>query len=156
MWLLASVRIGNLLLLKRGFQMYGGKKDIAGPKFRGLSTEFPVLHGRSLLVICFQRSSVYSLGGLPSWLSSKESACRFMRHKRWGFDPWVRTMPWRRKWQPTPVFLSGKSHGQKNLVGYVYIVHGVAKRHDWAHTHTHPLSHTHTHTHTHTRQYQTP
>ena len=35
-----------------------------------------------------------------------------------GFDPWVRKIPWRRKWQPTPVFLPGKSHGQRSLVGY--------------------------------------
>ena len=34
------------------------------------------------------------------------------------FDPWVRKIPWRRKWQPTPVVLPGKSHGQKSLVGY--------------------------------------
>ena len=32
-------------------------------------------------------------------------------------DPWVETIPWRREWQPTPVFLPGKSHGQKSLVG---------------------------------------
>ena len=31
------------------------------------------------------------------------------------FDPWVRKIPWRRKWQPTPVFLPGKSHGQRSL-----------------------------------------
>ena len=35
-----------------------------------------------------------------------------------GFDPWVRKIPWRRKWQPTPVVLSGKLHGQKSLVSY--------------------------------------
>ena len=35
-----------------------------------------------------------------------------------GFHPWVRMMPWRRAWQPTPVFLPGKSHGQRSLVGY--------------------------------------
>ena len=35
-----------------------------------------------------------------------------------GFDPWVREMPWRRKWQPTPTFLPGKSHGQRGLAGY--------------------------------------
>ena len=35
-----------------------------------------------------------------------------------GFHPWVRKMPWRRKWQPTPVFLPGKSHEQKSLAGY--------------------------------------
>ena len=35
-----------------------------------------------------------------------------------GFDTWVRKIPWRRKWQPTPVFLPGESHGQRSLVGY--------------------------------------
>ena len=35
-----------------------------------------------------------------------------------GVHPWVRKIPWRRKWQPTPVFLPGKSHGQRSLVGY--------------------------------------
>ena len=35
-----------------------------------------------------------------------------------GFDPWVRKIPWRRKWQPTPVFLPGESHGWRSLVGY--------------------------------------
>ena len=33
-------------------------------------------------------------------------------------DPWVRKIPWRREWQPTPVFLPGESHGQSSLVGY--------------------------------------
>ena len=44
--------------------------------------------------------------------------------KKIGFDPWIGTIPWRKKWQPTPVFLPEKSHGQKNLVG---IVQGVTK-----------------------------
>ena len=34
------------------------------------------------------------------------------------FDPWVRKIPWGRKWQPTPVFLPGESHGQRSLGGY--------------------------------------
>ena len=34
------------------------------------------------------------------------------------FDLWIRKSPWRRKWQPTPVFLPGKSHGQSSLSGY--------------------------------------
>ena len=38
-----------------------------------------------------------------------------MRH---GFHPWVRNIPWRRKQQPTPAFLPGKSHGQRKLPGY--------------------------------------
>ena len=37
---------------------------------------------------------------------------------RWGFDPWVRKIPWRWSWQPTPVVLPGESYGQKSLVGY--------------------------------------
>ena len=34
------------------------------------------------------------------------------------FDPWVGKIPWGRKWQPTPVFLLGESHGQRSLAGY--------------------------------------
>ena len=40
-----------------------------------------------------------------------------------GFNSWVRMILWRRKWQPTPVFLPGKSHGQRTLVGYVPWAH---------------------------------
>ena len=35
-----------------------------------------------------------------------------------GFNPWIGKIPWRRKWQPTPLLLPGKSHGWRNLVGY--------------------------------------
>ena len=56
--------------------------------------------------------------GLPWWLSSKECACQCRRHRRCAFDPWLRKIPWRRKWQPTPVFLPRKTHGQRSLVGY--------------------------------------
>jgi len=64
---------------------------------------------------------------------SKEFA---YNHSRWRIDPWVRKIPWRRKWQPTPVFLSGKSHGQRNLAGYI----GLQRvRYDWATKHSHSL-----------------
>ena len=56
--------------------------------------------------------------GLPRWLSGKEPACQRRRHKRRRFLPRVGKIPWRRKWQPTPVLLSGKSHKQRSLVGY--------------------------------------
>ena len=46
-----------------------------------------------------------------------ESACQRRRHRRWGFNHWVGKIPYRQKWQPTPVFLPGKSHGQRNPVG---------------------------------------
>ena len=51
--------------------------------------------------------------GLPRWLSSKESTYR--RCRRWWFDPWAAKLPWKRKWQLTPVFLPGKRHGQRSL-----------------------------------------
>ena len=51
----------------------------------------------------------------PGGSDSKELACQCTRHRRWGFDPWVRKIPWRRKWQPTPVSLLGEFHGQRSL-----------------------------------------
>ena len=52
---------------------------------------------------------------LPRWLRGKESTCQCRRLR---FDPWIRKIPWRGKWQPNPVFLPEKSHGQSSLVGY--------------------------------------
>ena len=52
--------------------------------------------------------------GLTRCLSGKESACQCRRR---AFNPWVK-IPWERKWQPTLVFLAGKSHKQRSLVGY--------------------------------------
>ena len=46
--------------------------------------------------------------------SGKEPACQCRGHKRYGFNPWVGKIPWRRAWQPTPVFLPGESHGQRS------------------------------------------
>ena len=40
------------------------------------------------------------------------------RHKRYGFNSWVGKIPWRRAWQPIPVFLAGESHGSRGLAGY--------------------------------------
>ena len=56
--------------------------------------------------------------GFPSGTSGKEPVCQCRRQKRCGFDPWVRKMPWRRAWQPTPVFWPEEVHGQGSLAGY--------------------------------------
>ena len=52
---------------------------------------------------------------LACWLSGKESTWQCRRP---GIDPWVGKIPWSKKWQPTPVFLPVKSHGQRSLAGY--------------------------------------
>ena len=57
-------------------------------------------------------------------LSGKESTCQCRRLKSCRFNPWVGQIPWRRKWQPTPVLFPEKCHGQRSLVGYI---HGVTK-----------------------------
>ena len=72
--------------------------------------------------------------GLPRWFCGKESTCKFRRHR---FSPWVRKIPWRRKWQPTPVFLPGKSHGQKRLAGYSPWSHKVLDTTEWLSIHSH-------------------
>ena len=55
---------------------------------------------------------------LPRWLSGKKPTCHCRRCRRHGFHPWVGKVLWRKAWQPTPVFLLGKSHGQRSLAGY--------------------------------------
>ena len=57
------------------------------------------------------------LHGFPCGACVKEPACQCRRQKRHGFDPWVRKIPWRRKWQPSPVFLPEESRGQRSLAG---------------------------------------
>ena len=67
---------------------------------------------------------------LPRRLSGKESTCQWgSRHGF--FYPWIEKIPWKRKWQPIPVVLPGKSHRQRSLASYSSW--GCKKiRHDWA------------------------
>ena len=62
---------------------------------------------------CLKISLYFSLCGLAQWFSGKEPTCPCRRCR---FDPWVRKIPWRRKWQPTVAFLPGKF--QRGLAGY--------------------------------------
>ena len=59
-------------------------------------------------------SEIISLSVASLWLR-RLSVC--LQRGRPGFNPWVRKIPWRRKWQSTPVLLPGKPHGQRSLVG---------------------------------------
>ena len=87
---------------------------------------------------------------LPSqgFPGGKESSCQFLRFRRHGFNLWVRKIAWRKKYQLTPVFLAGKFHGQRSLVGYrpwgrkqSDMTEGLS---------VHARTHTHTHAHAHT------
>ena len=69
---------------------------------------------------------------LPRWHSGKEFACQC---KSCGFDPWVGKILWSRRWQPTPVFLLAKFHGQRRLVSYS--PWGCKGSDKTEHTHTH-------------------
>ena len=55
---------------------------------------------------------------LSQWLKQKRICLSVSRCRRSGFDPWKGNVPWRRKWQATPVLLPGESHGQRSLVSY--------------------------------------
>ena len=61
------------------------------------------------------KASLYHNKGFPWRLSGKESACEGRRHR---FNIWVGKIHGSRKWQHTPVFLPGESHGQRSLAGY--------------------------------------
>ena len=76
---------------------------------------FKMVHIKKIFKKKEGKGETTSLQRLPRWCSGKESTCQC---RKLGFDPWVRNIPWRRKWQPTPVFLPGKSHRQRSLVGY--------------------------------------
>ena len=73
----------------------------------------------------------YPSSGLPSRdASGKEPACQSRRHKRLRFDPWVGKIPWRRTWQPTPVFFPGESLGQKSPAGRLQFMRSQGVGHD--------------------------
>ena len=92
--------------------------------FLGYHLIFTLTHSYNYKTSFMFFSLKYSLNVvLRTFLTScgtrgKEPASQCSRLKRHRFDPWVGKIPWRRKWQSTPVFLPGESHGQRNLAGY--------------------------------------
>ena len=72
--------------------------------------------------------------GFPAGTGGKETACECRGHRRCRFSPWVGKIPWKRKWQPTPIFLPEKIPWQRSLVGYSSWDYKEST--DCAHTHT--------------------
>ena len=85
-----------------------------GNPFQCSCLENPRVGGALWAAVYGVAQSQTRLTRLSSSSSSKESTCQCKRHS---LDPWVGRNPWRRKWQPTPVFLPEKSHGQRSLAG---------------------------------------
>ena len=82
--------------------------------------------------VCFENwpSVLWRMNSVGAWIMHQNRRC-----KRHGFDPWVRKIPWSRKWQPTPVFLPGESTWTEEPAG---TVHGVTEswtRLMWLNTH---------------------
>ena len=108
-----------------------------------------------LLVFCFYKEcynrQLHCIFWAQVWMNlgvsqvknvnGKESACQCRRLKRCRLGHLVGKIPWSWKWQPTPVFLPGKFHGQRSLVA---IVHGVTKSRTWLSMHACTRTHTHT------------
>ena len=72
--------------------------------------------------------ALFFFGGFLGAASGKESSCQCRRHKRHGFDPWVGMIPWRRKWQPTPVSCLENSMDRR---AWWATLHRVAKSQTW-------------------------
>ena len=125
---------------------------------RGLSTSLDVYLDYSTLAL-FQNMHRLSLlfPPIPSRVcpichfclpafgaSDKEFACPCQTCRRCHFDPWVRKILWRRKWQPTPVFLPGRSHGRSSLAGYrPWGCKSQTQLSGWAHTRSYRILYVH-------------
>ena len=132
---MASVLRGSSVL--HCIPSHVGKVGLAGKSVAGLVSE-----DVGALVSPFTHLLLSAFPKQPSWKTFDICmCCRRMGHERWSgprsraslvaetvknlpecrkprFDPWVEKIPWRRKWQPTPVFLPRKSYGQTSLAGY--------------------------------------
>ena len=116
-----------------GLSVHGGVSEAMGGFLRKKEMEFDIFfskftfkQGQGGCSASIRMKTGVPLRRLQTRDESLTGACQCRRHKKSGFDLWIRNIPWRRAWQPTPVFLSGQSQGQRSLEGY-NTVHGVSK-----------------------------
>ena len=100
------------------FKQRGRIKDVKESVSPDIPYAIHFLSFDAYLIVYYIYTLTLLLMGFPSSASGKEPACQCRRCKRCGFNPWLWKIPWRRAWQPSPVFLPGESHGQRSLVGY--------------------------------------
>ena len=105
----------------RVFSRYMPRKEIAGS------------YGNSIL--SYYWCHFNRVSSVAQW----ERICQQCR--RCQFHLWVGKIPWRRKWQPTPIFLLRKSHGQRSLAGYSPWGHKESDMTEWLNTHTYTQCH---------------
>ena len=97
---------------------------------------FPSQASSLLVPVCNRADSAFcswTLTTITGFPVVKEYICRCKRHRRRGFYPWDGGIPWSRKWQTTPVFLPGKSHGEEP--GVLQFRGSQRTGHDWSWTH---------------------
>ena len=90
---------------RRGYYIYKQKYQMKNDFLIAI-----IFKGVSLLIRVLQKKNVCVCVCVASQV--------VLRHKKCRFNSWVRKSPWKRAWQPTPVFLPGESHGLRSLVGY--------------------------------------
>ena len=99
----------------------------------------PACIGRWILNLWTTREAPRLVFNPQAWGFPGGTVVKCRRHKRLGFDPWVGKIPRRRKWQPTPVSLPGKSHEQRSLAGYSPKGHKELDTTEALHTHAQPF-----------------
>ena len=107
----------NVLLIPSGQRYVTNQPEIIDLSCSHRDAYHPAIPVAHFYLVSSLYTYRYKYIWLPRWLRGKVSACQCRRCRRCGFDPWVRKIPGRRKWQPTQAFLPGKSHGQRSLVG---------------------------------------
>ena len=102
----------------KNFQMYSGFIKDKGNRDQIANNHWIIekqKNSRKILLLLHWLGESLWLCGLPWWFRQWR-VC--LQCRRPGFDPWVGKNPWRRKLQPTPILLPGKSHGWRSLAGY--------------------------------------
>ena len=114
-----GLRMSWILKVERSFQLIRLALSDSTPLHiqcnqKHTSSQRQAGHFVRLRAVCF----LPFFFNFPDGSSGKEPTCQSRTFKRCRFNPWVGKIPCMKKWQPTPIILSGKSHGQWSLVGY--------------------------------------